>query len=111
MSNNSFLMVENIIWIVTRTTLIRKTLLNVDSLQKQRFGNNCTATVERGFSINNHVTEVNQSEGSLQAKRMIKDHFRHIGGFQNVIIDNALINKAKTARMKYRQKLEKVKEE
>ena len=69
------------------------------------------ATVERGFSINNHVTEVNQSEGSLQAKRMIKDHFRHIGGFQNVIIDNALINKAKTARMKYRQKLEKEKEE
>ena len=34
---------------------------------------------------------------------MIKDHFRHIGGFQNVIIDNALINKAKTARMKYRK--------
>ena len=46
---------------------------------------------------------MNQSEGSLQAKRMIKDHFRHIGGFQNVIIDNALINKAKTARMKYRK--------
>merc|ERR1711913_246319 len=40
----------------------------------------------------------------------IKDHFRHIGGFQNVIIDNALINKAKTARIKYRQKLEKEKE-
>ena len=34
MSNNSFLMVENIIWIVTRTTLIKKSLLNVDSLQK-----------------------------------------------------------------------------
>ena len=46
MSNNSFLMVPNIIWIVTRTTMIRKSLLNVDSLQKQRFGNNCTAHIQ-----------------------------------------------------------------
>ena len=69
------------------------------------------ASVERGFSINNNVVDVNQSEGSLQAKRIIKDHFRYIGGFKNVNIDRALINKGRTARMKYRQKLEKEKEE
>ena len=55
MSNNSFLMVENIIWIVTRTTLIRKTLLyNVDSLQKQRFGNNCTAHIQTHLTFKPH---------------------------------------------------------
>ena len=67
------------------------------------------ATVERGFSVNRQVTDVNQSEISLQAKRTIKDHLRYIGGLKNLDIDDGLINLGRTARIKYRQKLEKEK--
>ena len=38
------------------------------------------ASVERGFSINKHASFVNQSEDSLVARRIVRDHINYVGG-------------------------------
>ncbi|CAL4237904.1 unnamed protein product, partial [Meganyctiphanes norvegica] len=61
------------------------------------------ATVERGFSINRQVTEVNQSELSLQARRTIKEHISYVGGLNNVEVTTDLLKSCGRASERYKQ--------
>jgi hypothetical protein len=67
------------------------------------------ATVERGFSINKQVVEVNQYADSLVARRRIKDHVQYVGGLQSVVINEELITEGYQARRRYHENLEQKK--
>ncbi|CAL4099874.1 unnamed protein product [Meganyctiphanes norvegica] len=69
------------------------------------------ASVERGFSVNRQVTEVNQSEFSLQARRTIKDHITFVGGVNNVEMTPELLNSCGRARGRYETYLANLKKE
>jgi len=42
------------------------------------------SSVERGFSVNKELVVENQSEQTLSARRIIKDHIIHVNGVTNV---------------------------
>lgn len=65
------------------------------------------ATVERGFSINKEVSEVNLSENNLIAQRVIKDYITCIGGLQGVVITKELLQSAQHARQTYHTYLDR----
>ena len=67
------------------------------------------ASVERGFSENKEATVINLSEQALVAKRVMKDHLRHIGGVSKVQITKELVSSAKSAHRRYVQHLEEEK--
>ena len=61
------------------------------------------ASVERSFSSNKYVTTHNISEKTLIARRVVKDHLRHVGGLQNVMITNELLKSLRLSRQRYDQ--------
>ena len=63
------------------------------------------ASVERGFSVNKELSEYNQSEHNLIARRVIKDHLHHVG-LKEIIITKELLHSAQGARQKYHAHLE-----
>lgn len=63
------------------------------------------ASVERGFSVNKEVSEYNQSEHNLIARRVIKSHINHVG-LQNIVITKELLVSVQGARQKYHAHLE-----
>ena len=65
------------------------------------------ATVEREFSINKEVSEVNLSENSLVARRVIKDYLNHVGGIRDVVITKELLQSSQHARQVYHSFLDK----
>ena len=67
------------------------------------------ASVERGFSINKHASFVNQSEDSLVARRIVRDHINYVGGLENLIITKELLKHCKSAHAKYKARLEDIK--
>jgi hypothetical protein len=67
------------------------------------------ATVERGFSVNKEVLEVNQSEESVLARRRVKDHIQSIGGLSSFVITDDLITLGLQARKRYGEHLEEKK--
>ncbi|KAJ8017605.1 hypothetical protein HOLleu_44872 [Holothuria leucospilota] len=64
------------------------------------------ADVERGFSVNKELTVENQKENSLNARRLISDHLKNVGGVCKVNISKELLSYARNARQRYRQHLE-----
>lgn len=68
------------------------------------------ATVERGFSYNKQVVVENQDEGSLIARRLVKDHITSAGGSRNVIINKEMVAYARSSYQRYSQHLEAEKE-
>ena len=67
------------------------------------------ATVERGFSFNKEVSEVNLSEHNLIAQRVITDHISYVGGLQRVIVMKELLQSAQHARHAYLDKRKQTK--
>ena len=67
------------------------------------------ATVERGFSVNKQAVEVNQSEESLIARRIIKDHISFIGGMKNVEVPEPMLASCSQARQRYMAHLDEKK--
>ena len=67
------------------------------------------ASVERGFSVNKHVTDVNIGEETLTSRRMIKDHVLSVGGIENIQITPELLQCAASARQCYFASLEQKK--
>ena len=63
------------------------------------------AQVEMGFSVNKQALEVNQSAGSLIARRLIKDHLRFIDGIDNFTITDELLKSCSQAHSRYQQHL------
>ena len=63
------------------------------------------ASVERGFSINNTVADVNLSASNLIARRLVKDHVNAIGGLENMTITKELVTSARAARSRYQASL------
>lgn len=49
------------------------------------------ATVERGFSINDNMAGMNQSEASLICRRVVKDHFTSVGGLTTMVVTENLL--------------------
>ena len=68
------------------------------------------ASVERGFSVNKELVVENQSEQTLAARRIIKDHVIHVNGVTNVEIHN-MVSVARNARARYTNYLAQQKEE
>ena len=64
------------------------------------------ATVERSFSINKNVTTQNLSENALNARRIIVDHIRHVGGIQGMVITKELLQSVQHSRHHYEDHLE-----
>ena len=64
------------------------------------------ATVERSFSINKNVTTQNLSENALNARRIIVDHIRHVGGIQGMVITKELLQSVQHSRHRYEDHLE-----
>ena len=64
------------------------------------------AGIERGFSINKQVSDVNQTEDSLVARRRVKDHLLSVGGLDKVIITNDMVAHVGQARHRYENHLE-----
>ena len=60
------------------------------------------AGVERGFSINSEVMEVNFTQKSVIALRTIYDHIQQCGGVLNVSLDQDIRNAARNASSVYR---------
>ena len=69
------------------------------------------ASVERGFSVNKELVVENQSEQTLSARRIIKDHIIHVNGVTNVEIKRNMVLSARSARAKYANYLAQQKEE
>lgn len=64
------------------------------------------AAVERSFSINNSVLNLNMKEDSIVAKKIVKDHMISNGLKPNTInISNKLIRSVASARQKYKDSL------
>ena len=68
-------------------------------------------SVERSFSSNKYVTTHNISEKTLIARRVVKDHLRHVGGLQNVMITNELLKSVRLSRQRYNQYLTQQRED
>ena len=68
------------------------------------------ASVERGFSINKYCSTVNQSEGNLVARRVVRDHVNYEGGIDNIQITPGLLRACKSAHRKYHERLKADKE-
>jgi len=49
------------------------------------------ASVETGFSVNKELVVENQSEQTLAARRIIKDHIIHVNGVTNVEITHNMV--------------------
>ena len=65
--------------------------------------------VERNFSLKNNLEQNNQSEETIVARRMIKDHLvSHNLKPIDVVIDQPLMLAVKNARMKYGKSLRKL---
>ena len=64
------------------------------------------ASVERGFSINKYASTANQSEESLVARRVVRDHIKYIGEFSDFSVTNELIADMRAASKKYKAHLE-----
>jgi hypothetical protein len=64
------------------------------------------AAVERSFSINKEVTDVNIAEHNLVCRRMIKDYLSHVGGVENVLINDEMMASVKASNLKYKIYLE-----
>ena len=69
------------------------------------------ASVERWFSVNKELVVENQSEQTLAARRIIKDHIIHVNGVTNVEITRNMVLAARSARAKYANYLAQQKEE
>ena len=69
------------------------------------------ATVERGFSINKQVLEVNMQRKSLEAQRIICDEILYRGGILKVPMTKPLLLAVSASRSKYQQDLERKREE
>ena len=70
------------------------------------------ASVERGFSINKHASTANQSEGSLVARRIVRDHINYLGGLDNFTVTQPLTVTMKGACRRYKeQQADKKKEQ
>ena len=69
------------------------------------------ASVERGFSVNKELVVENQSEQTVAARRIIKDHIIHVNGVTNVEITRNMVLAARSARVKYANYLAQQKEE
>jgi len=69
------------------------------------------ASIERGFSVNKELVIENQSEQTVAARRIIKDHIIHVNGVTNVEITRNMVLAARSARAKYANHLAKQKEE
>ena len=69
------------------------------------------AQVERGFSTNEKISEVNQSEESLIARRAVKDHIMSAGGFTEMVITEDLVTLGILAHSRYKEYLEEKRRE
>jgi len=69
------------------------------------------ASIERGFSVNKELVIENQSEQTVAARRIIKDHIIHVNGVTNVEITSNMVLAARSARAKYANYLAQQKEE
>ena len=69
------------------------------------------ASVERGFSVTKELVVENQSEQTLAAGRIIKDHIIRVNGVTNVEITCNMVLAARSARAKYANYLAQQKEE
>ena len=59
------------------------------------------ASVERGFSFNKEVSQLNLVERSFVSQRIILDHLIHVGGPLHVSVSPALLASCSDARKKY----------
>jgi len=59
------------------------------------------ASVERGFSVSKELVVENQSEQTLAARGIIKDHIIRVNGVTNVEITRNMVLAARSARAKY----------
>ena len=64
------------------------------------------ASVERGFSVNREAMVQNLGHKSLIAKRVIKDHVRHVCGVLHVNMTKELLQATKCAHQQYKAHLE-----
>ena len=64
------------------------------------------AAVERSFSVNNSVLNLNMKEDSIVAKKIVKDHmiFNSLKPY-TIAITNQLIRSVSAARQKYQESL------
>jgi len=69
------------------------------------------ASVERGFSVNKELVVENQSEQTLAARRIIKNHIIHVNGVTNVEITRNMVAAARNARARYANCLAQQKEQ
>jgi len=59
------------------------------------------ASVERGFSVNKELVVENQSEQTLAARKIIKDHIIHVNRVTDAEITRNMVLTARSARAKY----------
>ena len=69
------------------------------------------ASVERGFSVNKELVVENQSEQTLAARRILKDHIVHVNGVTNIEITRNMVVVARNATARYANYLAQQKEE
>ena len=69
------------------------------------------ASVERGFSVNRQIEEVNLQHKSNEAQRVICDEVDYRGGILNVPLTKELFVSVSTSRQKYQQDLKEKREE
>ena len=69
------------------------------------------ASVERGFSVNRQIEEVNLQHKSIEAQRVICDEVDYRGGILNVPLTNELFVSVSTSRQKCPQDLKENREE
>ena len=69
------------------------------------------ASVERGFSVNRQIEEVNLQHKSVEAQRAISDEVDYRGGILNVPLAKELFVSVSTLRQKYQQDLKEKREE
>jgi len=69
------------------------------------------ASVERGFSVSKELVVENQSEQTLAARKIIKDHIIHVNGVTTFEITRNMLLSARSARAKYANYLGQQKEE
>ena len=67
--------------------------------------------IERGFSVNKELVVENQSERTLAARRIIRDHIIRVNGVTNVEITRNMVVAALNARASYASYLAQQKEE
>jgi len=69
------------------------------------------ASVEMGFSVNKDLVVENESEQTLAARRIIKDHIIHFNGVTNVEITRNMVVGTRNARARYANYLAQQKKE